>query len=101
MRAGVTVTNASRSAGDEVVLVFVRELVASVTRPVRELKSFVRLSLAPGETKTVHIEIPAAALALWDQDMKEVVEPGEFELWVGEEPEPVAVVRIPVAAATP
>ena len=101
MRAGVTVTNASRSADDEVVLVFVRDLVASVTRPVRELKSFVRLSLAPGETKTVHIEIPAAALALWDQDMKEVVEPGEFELWVGEEPEPVAVVRIPVAAATP
>ncbi len=101
VRAAVTVTNAGRRAGDEVVLVFVRDLVASVTRPVRELKSFVRLSLAPGETKTVHIEIPVAALALWDQDMKQVVEPGEYELWVGEEPEPVAVVRFAVADATP
>jgi beta-glucosidase len=101
VRAAVTVTNTGRRAGDEVVLVFVRDLIASVTRPVRELKSFVRLSLAPGETKTVHIEIPIAALALWNQDMKQVVESGEFELWTGAEPEPASVVRFAVADTAP
>lgn len=79
----VDVTNTGSRAGDEIVLAFTHDLVASVAMPVRELKAFQRISLAPGETKTVSLSFPVSALALLDRQMKRVVEPGDFELSVG------------------
>ena len=62
---------------------YVRDLVSSVTRPVRELKGFVRVTLDPGETREVELEITPERLAYWNIDKECVVEPGEFDLYVG------------------
>jgi beta-glucosidase len=62
---------------------YIRDLVSSVTRPVKELKGFERVFLAPGETKTVAFDITPESLAFFDLDMKYVVEPGDFEIMVG------------------
>lgn len=82
-RVLVDVSNTGRRAGTEVVQMYVRDLVSSVTRPVKELKGFRKVTLSPGETQTVAIEITPAALAFHDIEMKYVVEPGEFEIMVG------------------
>jgi beta-glucosidase len=82
-RVFVDVTNTGNVAGDEVVQLYIRDLVSSVTRPVKELKGFQRVSLAPGETRTVTFEITAEHLAFYDIDMVFRVEPGEFRLMVG------------------
>lgn len=79
----VDVTNAGVREGDEVVQVYVRDSVSSVTRPVKELKGFQRLTLKPGEKRTVAINLPPAAFQMWNVSMKRVVEPGEFEIMVG------------------
>lgn len=79
----VDVTNTGPRAGDEVVQMYIRDKVSSVTRPVKELKGFERIALAPGETKTVSLEIAPEHLAFYDIDMRYVVEPGEFEIMVG------------------
>ena len=82
-RVLVEVTNTGPRAGAEVVQMYIRDLVSSVTRPVKELKGFRKVELPPGETLTVAIEIASAALAFYDVNMKYVVEPGEFEIMVG------------------
>ncbi|MGH7497201.1 MAG: glycoside hydrolase family 3 N-terminal domain-containing protein [bacterium] len=82
-RVVVNVTNIGDVAGDEVVQMYIRDRVSSVTRPVKELKGFQRITLAPGETKTVALEITPEHLALYDINMDYVVEPGEFEIMVG------------------
>jgi beta-glucosidase len=82
-RVLVDVTNDGDRAGDEVVQVYIRDLVSSVTRPVKELKGFRRVTLAPGETKTVAIDITPASLAFWNIDMEHVVEAGDFAVMVG------------------
>jgi beta-glucosidase len=69
--------------GDEIVQMYIRDKVSSVTRPVKELKGFKRVSLKPKETKTVTLEIKPELLAFHDINMKYVVEPGEFEVMVG------------------
>ncbi|EEF60954.1 glycoside hydrolase family 3 N-terminal domain-containing protein [Pedosphaera parvula] len=79
----VDVTNAGKRAGTEVVQVYVRDLISSVTRPVKELKVFQKITLAPGETKTVSLDLTPESLAFYDVNMKYVVEPGEFEIMVG------------------
>ena len=79
----VDVTNTGKRAGTEVVQLYLRDLVSSVTRPVKELKGFQKISLPPGETKTVALEITPDSLAFYDVAMKYVVEPGEFEIMVG------------------
>ncbi|MEQ8935795.1 MAG: glycoside hydrolase family 3 C-terminal domain-containing protein, partial [Amphiplicatus sp.] len=81
--ASVNVTNTGERAGDEVVQLYIRDLVSSVTRPIKELKGFERVTLEPGETRTVTFEITPKSLWFWDKDMKRVVEPGEFEIMVG------------------
>ena len=78
-----TVTNSGKVAGDEIVQLYIHQKVASVTRPVRELKGFQRISLTPGESKSVHFKITPDLLALYDEDLKRVVEPGEFEIIIG------------------
>jgi beta-glucosidase len=77
------VTNTGARAGSEVVQMYIRDLVSSVTRPVKELKGFQRVFLAAGETKTVAFDITAESLAFFDVNMKYVVEPGDFEVMVG------------------
>ena len=79
----VDVTNTGTVAGDEVVQIYIRDKVSSVTRPVKELKGFKRITLAPGQTQTVSLSITSEHLAFYNIDMKYVVEPGEFEVMVG------------------
>ncbi len=81
--AMIDVTNTGRREGQEVVQLYIRDLVSSVTRPVKELRGFAKVSLRPGETKTVTLEIPPESLAYYNIDMKLVVEPGEFEIMAG------------------
>jgi beta-glucosidase len=79
----VDVRNTGKVAGDEVVQLYLHELVSSVTRPVKELKGFRRVTLAPGQSTTVQFTLDSEAFALWDEHMKHVVEPGAFEIMVG------------------
>jgi beta-glucosidase len=77
------VTNRGQREGTEVVQMYIRDRVSSVTRPVKELKGFTRVSLRPGETKTVEFEITPDLLAFHDLNMNYSVEPGEFEIMIG------------------
>jgi beta-glucosidase len=78
-----TVTNIGKRAGEEVVQLYIRDVVSSVTRPIMELKDFKRVSLAPGESKTVEFTITPAKLQFYDMSMNRVVEPGWFDIMVG------------------
>jgi beta-glucosidase len=82
-RVLVDVTNSGKREGTEVAQMYVRDLVSSVTRPIKELKGFQKISLRPGETKTVALDITPESLAFFDINMNYVVEPGEFEIMVG------------------
>lgn len=75
-------TNTGRREATEVVQLYVQDKSASVTRPVKELKRFTRISLKPGEKKSVSLELPVGELAFYNIDMAKVVEPGDFGLWV-------------------
>jgi len=77
------VTNTGARAGSEVVQLYIRDRVSSVTRPVKELKGFRKVWLEPGESATVALEISSASLAFTDIAMRRVVEPGEFDIMVG------------------
>ena len=77
-----TLTNTGRCAGTEVAQVYVRDLVGSITRPVKELKHFERVSLLPGESRTLKATIPVQDLAFVGADLVKKVEPGDFQLWV-------------------
>ena len=79
----VPVRNTGSRAGDETVQLYVHQMVGSVTRPVKELKAFERVSLAAGETKTVTFTLTPETFRMWNIDMQRVVEPGAFELMVG------------------
>jgi len=79
----VEVTNTGKRAGTEVVQMYIRDRVSSVTRPVKELKAFEKVSLQPREKKTVRLEITPESLAFYDVNMKYTVEPGEFDIMVG------------------
>ena len=80
--ASATVTNTGDRAGEEVVQLYVRDLVGSVTRPVQELKGFEKIMLAPGESRTVSFTIEPEDLAFTRADMTHGWEPGEFQLWI-------------------
>ena len=82
-RALADVTNTGKREGAEVVQMYIRDVVSSVTRPVKELKGFQKVTLRPGETKTVAFDITPESLAFYDVDMKYVVEPGDFSIMVG------------------
>ena len=79
----VDVTNTGTRTGTETVQMYIRDVVSSVTRPVKELKGFSKVHLEPGETKTVTLPITPESLKFWDVRMKYVVEPGEFTVMVG------------------
>ncbi|HZM06131.1 MAG TPA: glycoside hydrolase family 3 N-terminal domain-containing protein [Candidatus Saccharimonadales bacterium] len=82
-RVMVEVTNTGRREGQEVVQMYIRDLFSSVTRPIKELKGFAKVSLRAGETKTISLDITPDSLAFYDIAMKYTVEPGEFEIMVG------------------
>ena len=79
----VDVKNIGTHEGSEVVQMYIRDLYSSVTRPVKELKGFEKISLKPGETKTVSLNISSEQLAFTNIDMKYTVEPGDFEIMIG------------------
>lgn len=79
----VDVTNTGSMKGDEVVQLYIHQKVSSVTRPVKELKDFTRITLDPGQTKTVSFAIDASKLAFWNINMQYTVENGVFECLVG------------------
>jgi len=84
LKVSVQVENNGRRAGDEVVQLYIRDLAASVTRPVRELKGFRRVSLAPGEARGVEFELGPEELGFYARDGRFTVEPGRFQLFVGD-----------------
>jgi len=80
----VTVKNTGARTGDEVVQLYIQDLVASVTRPVRELKGFYRVTLKPGESDEVIFTLtPAESFAFWNREMRHGVEPGRFRIQAG------------------
>jgi beta-glucosidase len=83
LRVEVDLTNTGDREGVEIAQLYVRDLVASLTRPVKELKAFQRVKLAARETKTLAFDLPAASLGFHGRDNRYVVEPGAFRLWVG------------------
>jgi len=76
------VKNTGERAGEDVVQLYVRDLVGSITRPVKELKGFKKIYLEPGEETEVSFTIKASDLAFWNADMKFVTEPGRFKCWI-------------------
>src|SRR5213595_1306931 len=82
-QVSVDVTNTGTRSGDEVAQLYIRDAVSLATRPVKELRGFRRVTLQPGETRTITFEIGPEQLAYHGLDMKRVVEPGRFEVMVG------------------
>ena len=82
-KVSVDVTNSGSREGDEVPQLYIHQRVASITRPVIELKGFQRITLKPGETKTVEFAITPDVLSMLDLDMHRVIEPGVFDVMVG------------------
>jgi len=79
----VDISNSGKVKGDEIAQLYIHKKVASVTRPVLELKGFERISLESGQTKTVLFTVDKSKMAFWDYDMKFTVEPGEYDILVG------------------
>ncbi len=83
MDVSVTLTNTGKTEGSEVVQLYIRDLVGSITRPVKELKGFQKVSLKAGESRTLHFTITAADLAFYNSDLQLRAEPGDFKIFVG------------------
>ncbi len=83
LQVAVDVSNTGDRAATEVVQLYVRDLVASVTRPVRELKGFRRVRLEPGQSVTVEFDLVSSDLSFCGRDNQRIVEPGDFHVWVG------------------
>jgi beta-glucosidase len=83
VKVSVTVKNTGKMAGDEVVQLYIRDLITSVYRPVTELKGFEKIALNPGESKSVDFELTPEELSMLDRKMARVVEPGMFRVMVG------------------
>ncbi|HOV71941.1 MAG TPA: fibronectin type III-like domain-contianing protein, partial [Dysgonamonadaceae bacterium] len=82
-----TVENTGSMDGEMVVQLYVRDLVGSVTRPVKELKGFQKVALKAGENKQIAFELSSDDLAFYGIDMKKKTEPGEFKVWVAQHAE--------------
>ncbi|MCM8730621.1 glycoside hydrolase family 3 N-terminal domain-containing protein [Hephaestia sp. GCM10023244] len=93
----VDVTNTGKVAGDEVVQLYIRDKESSVTQPVKELKGFRRVTLAPGEKQTLTFTLTPNAFALWNIDMQRVVEPGAFDIMVGPDSRTLKTVTLDIS----
>jgi beta-glucosidase len=89
IKISVDVSNEGNMKGSEVVQLYIRDLIATVTTPVKELKGFTKITLEPGEKKTVEFKLNHESLALYNRVMDYVVEPGTFELMVGSSSEEI------------
>jgi beta-glucosidase len=98
-KLSVEITNTGARAGDEVPQLYVHQRIASVTQPVMQLKGFQRITLQPGEKRTVEFTITPEMLSMLDTDMHRVVEPGVFELMVGPSSDRTSKVRLTVGNA--
>lgn len=83
LTAAVTVTNTGAKEGKEVVQLYIQDMVGSITRPVKELKGFQKISLKPGESKEVKFTIGVNDLKFYNSDLKWVAEPGDFKIFIG------------------
>lgn len=92
--AAVTVTNTGKRDGAEVVQLYIRDLVGSITRPVKELKGFEKIFLKAGESKTVTFKITPELLRFYDYDLKQVAEPGDFDVMIGGDSRNVRYARL-------
>ena len=81
--ASIELTNVGNREGTEVVQLYIRDVYSSATRPVKELKDFTRVTLKPGEKKTVTFTVTPDKLAYWNRNMQYGVEKGEFEIMIG------------------
>jgi beta-glucosidase len=96
LTVSVDVENVGRRAGDEVVQLYIRDTAASMTRPVKELKGFQRVTLQPGEKKRLEFVLTREQLGFWNREMRFVVEPGEFKVMVGPNSEDLIETRFEV-----
>ena len=87
--ASITLTNAGTRKGKETVQLYLRDMVASITRPVKELKGFQQITLNPGETKTVSFTISVDDCKFYNADLQHVYEPGKFKVFIGKSSEVV------------
>lgn len=92
IKIGLEVENTGKRAGDEVVQLYVHDKVASVARPVKELKAFRRITLNPGEVQSVAFSLPVQRFGLLDEMLQLVVEPGEFEILIGSSSEDIRLI---------
>ena len=83
VNVSVDVTNSGAVEGAEVVQLYIRDIVSSVTRPIKELKDFSKINLKPSEKKTVTFTITPNKLSFYNRDMKKIIEPGDFEIMIG------------------
>jgi len=83
LTASINITNTGKVEGEEVVQLYIRDLVGSVTRPVKELKGFRKIKLSPGETRTVSFNVTPDMLTFLDINLKPVIEPGKFNVMIG------------------
>lgn len=83
LRMSADVKNTGARQGDEVVQLYISDTISSITRPVKELKGFKRITLQPGETKNVEFKLKTGDIGYYNNDGKIVLEPGEFEVWIG------------------
>jgi len=89
LKVSLTITNSGKVRGDEVVQLYIKDLVGSVSRPNKLLRNFQRITLNPGESKNVEFTITPEDLSMWNTDMKWVVEPGKFEVQIGSSSEDI------------
>jgi len=89
IRISADIKNTGTVAGDEIVQLYIKDKIASVVRPVKELKGFDKIGLEPGETKNVTFELSPELLSMYDLNMDFVVEPGEFEVMIGSSSEDI------------
>ncbi|HEY6642751.1 MAG TPA: glycoside hydrolase family 3 N-terminal domain-containing protein [Povalibacter sp.] len=99
VKVSVDVRNTGKVRGDEVVQIYVRDVASSVTRPVKELKAFRRVTLEPGAATSVEFTLDKKAFAFWNEEMKYVVEPGEFQIMSGSDSENLKSTTLEIAAA--
>jgi beta-glucosidase len=97
LTVSVAVENIGRRVGDEVVQLYIRDPVATMTRPVKELKGFQRVTLQPGEKRRVEFVLSSEHLGFWNREMRYVVEPGEFRVMVGSNSADVIEAKFEVA----
>lgn len=92
----IDVTNSGKIKGDEIVQLYIHDKVSSVTRPVKELKGFERITLEAGQAQTVKFTIDKSKLAFWDINMNYTIEPGDFEIMVGKSSKDLLITNLTV-----